>query len=401
MAVAVLAAVLSVDLGPYRHPSLEPSRFVVFLALGIGGAWVARTTPLSARAPSERALLAAFGWLAIVSLLTSDPFGSVIVSGALLGTLLLGTQLAREIDRSRLWPAVAVGATGILGVGAALGSSLDDARWIGLSEEPNRLAVTAALAVVASVISTKQHRAAWIGVVVGTIALFATNAVIPALAATVGFVVWLTRLANPTARRALAAGALALAASIVIAVVVLPTEALPGDGYNLETLNERTGIWSYLGERVPEAPFLGQGPGAAHDLASLGAFDERVHWGPTHAHSAPVELVVAGGLPAAALFVVGLVLAIRSALRRQDAATAAVAITLAILAATEPLIRDPSLALLLLGIVAVDGPSRESSATAGDDAVARRLGVTPSDKPRRSHDTDKRPQEHTATGSGL
>ncbi len=389
VAAALLAALLSVDLGPYRYPQLEPSRFVVFLAIGICGAWFARTTSLSERTLAERLLLAAFGWSAAVSLLTFDPFGAVVVGGARFGTLVLGMQLGRALDRARLWPALAVGTTVVLGVGAVLGTPPDDTRWIGLSEEPNGLAVTAALTVVASIISTRRHRVAWIGVLAGAITLFATNAAIPALAAAVGVLVWLTRLVNPIARRALTAAGLILAASIAIAVVVLPTEALPGDGYNLETMNERTGIWSYLAERVPEAPFLGHGPTASHDLAALGVFDERVHWGPNHAHSAPLEMAVTGGLPAAALFVVGLVLAICSALRRSDASTAAVAITLAILAITEPLVRDPSLALLLLGMVAVAGPSRESSTTASDDTVSGRFGVAPSNELRRSDDTEK------------
>lgn len=349
---AVLAGVLSVDLGPFEHPEFEPLRMLFFLAIGIGGTVAARSTSLRQRGRAERLFIAAFCWLGLSSVLSPDPVGGALVAAALLGTFLAGTALARSTPRSDLWLPLAAGTSAALLVAAILGPTGGDTRWAGLSEEPNALAVVAAFTVVIAIVRGTGPVSGAVAALAG-VTLYATNAALPLMAALVGIAVWTTRRWPATARRAVAAAGMAIASASIVAVVALPTEALPGDGYNLETINERTEIWSYLGERIAEAPLFGQGPRAASDIAARGAFDVRVHWGPLHAHNAPLEMATSGGLPAAALFVVGIAAALRSARREQDAAALAIVTTFALLALTEPLVRDPTIAVLLLGVAVV------------------------------------------------
>lgn len=379
---AVLAGVLSVDLGPFEHPEWEPLRALFFIAIGVGGTIAARNTSLSDRGRAERLLIAAFCWLGLSSVLSADPVGGALVAAALLGTFLAGAELARSTSRSDLWQSLAAGTSAVMVAAAILGPTDGDARWAGLSEEPNALAVIAAFTVVIAVVRGIGPVSGAAAALAG-VTLYATNAALPLLAAVVGVALWTSREWPTAAKRAVAVAGTGVATAFILAVVALPSEALPGDGYNLETINERTEIWSYLGERVAEAPLFGQGPRAASDVAARGAFDVRVHWGPRHAHNAALELAVAGGLPSAALFIAGVAAAIQGARRSSDTAALAIATTFAILAVTEPLVRDPTIAVLLLGVAVVRSlPPAEHATT---DQVART--TNPGEPARRKDET--------------
>lgn len=348
--VATLAALLSIDLGEHRWPALEPVRLIVFIGLAVAGSLAVRTVRRDTVGRADVAVVASLGWVAVVSVLAVDPVEATVVAAALLGTYVIGASVVNVFSSSdHLWAALAAGTAPPLLIAAALGAPPDDTRWIGLAEEPNGLAVTAALAVVLGVVVCRRHWGGWGVAMLGVATLVATNSVLPGCAALAGAAVWVSASWPPLIRRVAASIVGIGAAAVVLAIFWLPVDSLPGDGYNLETVNERTGIWSYLLDATSDAPVLGHGARATHDIMDLGAFDQRVHFGPTHGHGAWIELAIAGGWPAAVLFVIGLALALGRAERNKDSARSALLVCLGLLAVTEPLLREPTTAVLVMG----------------------------------------------------
>lgn len=355
VAVAGLIVLLSPDLGPHRFPEWGPVRTIVLLSLALAGVALSLGRPVrwAARSPAERLLVVAFGWVALAAPLATDPIDASLTAAALLGTIVIGGSITRRWPFEQTLIGASFGFSLALGVSAALGASTSsDSRWAGLTEEPNALAVIAAFALVVGLATIDHH---WIGCVstgLGALTLVMTHAALPAAAAGVGALFVLLPVAPAPHRRPLVASVVSSIAAVATSIAVISADRLPGDGERLKSLNERTGIWSYLAEAIAERPLLGHGPTSTRDLIALGAFDERVHWTPTHAHNALVEIGVAGGLPAAVLLLGAVIASFVGARRARSFEVMALTATFAGLAVTEHLVREPNVAVLMLALAA-------------------------------------------------
>ena len=362
--VAVLIAALSVDLTPVRFSEVAASRWIVLGALALAGIYAART--LDRLSTAERLLFATFGWVLVVAPLSPTPLRSAVVAAALAGTVALGVWIGRHVSWENIQSAAVAGLTGILAIAVVLGDrGSDDGRWLGLSEEANALGEVAAIAVVFGAAAlVRRNVLAAPAVLLGVLVLFQTAATIPSFAAFVGVMVVLRPLlanVSPALSRNLAAALVGIPVVGLALVAWLGTGAVGPESDSLTTLNRRTGIWSFLYEQILERPFTGYGPWSAGDLMSAAPFDARVTWGPTHGHNVFVELATMGGLPAAGLFLAAIAVT-GWALVRSGHPAGAVAVTLLAMSMTEHLVATPSLALVLIGMIA--GPSGAAKASA-------------------------------------
>jgi O-antigen ligase len=376
LAVGGLVVLLSVDLGPHGFPEWSPVRTVVLAFLAVAGVMATVTRPISwaDRSMADRLLIGAFGWVALTAPLAADPAAASLVAAALLGTVLMASAIAYRWPIEQALIGASLGCTVALGASALVGSSTnDDGRWAGLTEEPNSLGVVAAFAVVVGLATVGRHRIGFVSVGLGLITLLMTSAALPAAAAGVGALFILLPLVPGNLLPALAGSVVSLVAATATSIAVISTDSLPGDGEHLKTLNNRTGIWSYLFEFIAERPILGHGAGSTRDLIALGAFDDRVHWTPTHAHNALIEIAVAGALPAALLLTAAVVASLYRARWDGSLEVAALGATFAGLALTEHLVREPTVALLMLALAAplatVSSGSRAMSDVPSSDDI--------------------------------
>ncbi len=378
--LSALAAVLSVDLTPVRFPQAAAGRWIVLGALSVAGVWAGRTFDFGRLRVGERLLIASFAWVLIVAPMSPTPWRSTVVAAALSGTALVGIAVGRRVRWRDIQAATVAGLTAVLAVAAILGDrGSADGRWLGLSEEANTLGEVAAIAAVMG--ASMMVNRSWLGfpaVALGTLVLFQTAAAIPALGAALGMTVAAAPLLHRFWPRLgqLAPVAIGAAYAVAVAVVVvLDTEELGEQGKQLKTLNRRTGIWSYLADRIAERPITGFGPWGSQDLLAAAAFDGRVDWGPTHGHNVLVELATMGGLPAAGLFLAAMV-ATGWRLMQSRHAGIAVALTLLTMSMTEHLVAAPSIALLLFAAIAgASALDRDNSEPSHSDTTE---GMAPS-----------------------
>ena len=320
-------------------PSIPHAYFATFVAVQLPAVvLLARRAPGSWFAlRSNQALVALLAWLGLSVLWSSFARHSLPEFVALVLTTAFGVYLATSFSLRQFW--VVVASAMALGVGVSWVAvmrlwdgafNFQEGYWIGIYFNRNSLAPVAAVAMIAAVALVVT---AWqptkdgaqkrlIVAAVPAAMLFAFSAIelwqsesqtspLAIVTALLVCLVWLflRRLAGRNSRLSPLLGlstGVTLVITAVAMFVALRLGVLVGGVETATTaFNQRSGLWSISWEGFRQKPWLGWGWFAAwRDPLFLLSMDEPtwMAWGLEWSHSGYFDLLLGGGIPAAAIF---------------------------------------------------------------------------------------------------
>jgi O-antigen ligase len=320
-------------------PSIPHAYFATFVALQLPAAvLLARRAPGSWFAlRSNQALVALLAWIGLSVLWSSFARHSLPEFVALVLTTVFGVYLATSFSLRQFWVVVASAMAFGVGVSWVAVMRLWDGAfnflegyWIGIYFNRNSLAPVAAVAMIAAVglvVSawqpTKDGAQKWLIIAaVPAAMLFAFSAIelrqsesqtspLAIVTALLVCLLWLflRRLAGRNSRLSpllgLSAGVTLVIAAVALFVALRLGVLVGGVETATTAFNQRSGLWSISWEGFRQKPWLGWGWFAAwRDPLFLLSMDEPtwMAWGLEWSHSGYFDLLLGGGVPAAAIF---------------------------------------------------------------------------------------------------
>ncbi len=375
LSVGIASGLGTVDLVGIR-PDL-PASLMPLLITAIAVIGAAASPPPKVPAGRSRTILGLFGlwlaWSCVSAAFSAGPALAFATSASFIAVMLAAMSLAAHRSRTALLAAMAIAAFvhALAALVIAFTVEFDQfpSRLALVELEANHLGRLLALSCLVAVLWLLEHEVArWAPVVLFTgvslMGLLLTGSrTAPAALVMAGFV----GLLAARRWRLLIAGGIGLVVVVVGLLasgfdsrIVALTNRTGSDLSNLEGGNGRTTLWPEVLDVIQDEPMTGVGLGVDRERMRQINAETEISWDPQHAHNLVLHLAFTTGWIGTILFVVGLVLALVTALQRGDPWVAALVAFVAVDGIAEPVFRipQPTWVMLIASVALLGGAQR-------------------------------------------
>ena len=320
--------------------------------------------PRVAIEPPTGFLLGAACWMMLAALVSDNPLADMVIAIATATVIVMASAMVTRHGFTRVVHAAGLGIIIVVLIGCFVSAARSELRWSGLHGGFNGFGIHGAVIIAISVHAWLRSSSplALLPLPIGLIAVIMSDSKVAIASVALAGIAFVRSRLPPLSALLITIVIVAVAFSSTVGSTVADRVAVSisrsGDSEEITTLTGRTDIWEVGIDAAVDSPTFGVGPTGVRDLYADALADGDIGFDAGEAHNGLLQIVLAAGVPAGALLLLGIGAAVVRVAQRPQPLQDGILAIVALHALTESLVREPRVMwFLLAAAVAATTPS--------------------------------------------